>query len=601
MNAAVATTPKNTRRTAVVRICLAAALAVTLCLTVTTPALARITYCIDPSHPHASNQNPGTEERPFRTIESLRDRIAPGDVVMVKVDDEWLRFVYSSSSGGGAAELLPDGKLLGRSIPPVAARALSGIRRNLPLVALAAAFLLHMFLLLPLWRRWRYLGRAVKIIDAGDMDRLKEAEQLLRKAVTVGLWRNDLATARFALAYTQAQRGRLTEAKTVLFELLDSGDTSVETVYLKLWSHSKDGESESVIETFEEHGEELDDFLQTKLIAGIAYLTVARRLWSRRQGDQAIRHYDRLRELGVLSDQIPADIRNQRVMFAIAALYDRSVTDARKHLDAAVEWAKQHGAPSESPRIGLLLCDWLEGDQSDIESELGDILNRMDSSKPLTIRCAKCDHEQTVDAEYLGKVIICQSCGEESAVDEKTVVASAVPPESASADGLDGSEPVSLDNRTRLRRNAGLWHALLLPIMTWSRFPACGGLPDGERDKLERRLDGVRLADSSMSDPDFIAGLIDYYFARDEEARKAAIETLELARKKGVSLPELLVLLDDFRQAEERREDTFVVFLVMLRSYADDETVPVKYRRAAAEMLKKYEKTVASNREPDVN
>jgi hypothetical protein len=144
-----------------------------------------------------------------------------------------------------------------------------------------------------------------------------------------------------------------------------------------------------------------------------------------------------------------------------------------------------------------------------------------------------------------------------------------------------------LDENSRLLRDVLFWYAMAY-ITDWDGLKAGDGLPDEEHAAINEHLDRVKRVDPDMSDPYLVGGLIDYYFGDSDDARKAAVGTLELASKKGVNLADVLVLLERERKLEEFYKDSLRRFLGIVKNYLEDPNVPEKMRRQLQERLQPY-------------
>lgn len=380
-------------------------------------------------------------------------------------------------------------------------------------------------------RRRRPLVAAVRIIDEDDYGSFDDAEQLLRRALVAGLMPREIADAQFALAYVRARRGRLQEASGVISELLADGASDRETIYLALWIDGKLRNHDAVDEAYQSHRELLNGFLQADRIAGVSYLHQARVHLSRRDAGEAIRYFQMVRDLKVFEDRIPRHLDNDRIIFGIIALFEKELERAREHFAEAAAIAEKDGRDGFHGRLGLLVCDWLAQDGDAIDEPLGRIIETLPT-----------------EAE----------------------------------DPLDSAEA------GLLMRNVLLWHAVAL-IVAWQRRLPNSGLSAADRDELARRLERVRQVDPLVSDADLLAGLVGYYFSEnDDSARRESLASLARAIELGVSLPEVLNLIDRENRVERFRQNTLRVLYGLLRGYLNDGSVPSRLREALREDLRRY-------------
>lgn len=439
-----------------------------------------------------------------------------------------------------------------------------------------AGFAVYKFVVEPRRKR-RGLLAALEIIARDERVLLPDAERLLADALTLGLGRRDVASARFHLAYVRAQLGRFAEAAAVLADLPTS-DRGREEIYLDLWLQSKLKAHDRVEAIYRDHGPLLGDMNDTKMIVGITFLERARTFWAAKQITGAVDYFNKLRKLGVLLDEIPEHIDDHQVVLGIAALFEKNTEQAEKHFRGAVDAAAAASKAAVPGRLGLLLCTWIREETPDIDEELGAIADELDDriatdSPTGTVNCAQqnCRHEYRVSTALAGERVTCPSCrrGFRIPTDLKpaTTPAGESPP-----DRLLGDDELLL-------RNVFLWRVVSL-MYRWRELPAGQGLPEDERTDFDARLAQVRRADPELPDPDLLAGLIMYYFADpdDDDARKAAIELLEKAIDGGVNVPEVLDLVAREKRVAEHLTKGLERFFAHVRDYIGDGHVPVEYR-----------------------
>ena len=552
-------------------------------------------YVVDPNYPRASDENPGTDQAPFYSINRALQNLKAGDTVLIKAGgNPAVLLGYPGQSGNTSS-----GKSQPSSQPESANRPRSSntpqpptwnLRSLLPALVAGAVIVLILvyFLIIQPGRKRRTLLQALQIIAADDRANFQQAEDLLNTALISGLRARDVAEARFALAYVRARLGRFAEASAVLADLIASGNCDRETVYLDLWLHARQKEYEKVEHVYDEHSNLLGDLLQSKYMAGIAFLYQARLLWSRRQVSGALHYFERLKELDVLQDQIPSHIDDHQVMFGIVALFEKDLTEARKHFTGAVEAAKRDGRTTSPGDLGLLLCSWCERDMPDVDAQLGAVLAEMEKRETVIVSCSHCDHSQPVHKKRLGKQVMCVSCEKEFAT-PPAEGASPSAPGTATESEATAEDDKQLGDEELLMRNVMLWHAVSL-IGNWRRLPPADGLPPAEKSGLLSRLDKVRALDPEMGDPRLLAGLICYYFAANEAQREEALKLLEATIGKDIHVPEVLNLVDRERRLDELQRDALKRFLALVGSYVTDRSVPEHYRQQLRERLSRFKR-----------
>jgi rhodanese-related sulfurtransferase/tetratricopeptide (TPR) repeat protein len=395
-------------------------------------------------------------------------------------------------------------------------------------VVLVGATLAYVVAVQP-WLRSKPLREARASLSDPTPD-FEGIEALLGRAVTAGLRKEDLAEARFLLAYVRARTGRYAEATTVLSDLVRTGDTSRETAYLNLWLSVIQKRWEEAQRIYEQNSDLLKGYLEANRLAGIVYLEVGRQFLLLREIDRGLNCFERLRELGEFADEIPKDIEDNEMVVAIEALFEGKFDLARERFVSAKDRAEQRAAPTLHARLGLLVCDWRSQEIPDVDAALDRIVSE--------------------------------------------ILAGEVP--RAPGEGPDV-----------FARHVLLWHTVSR-LFTWLALPAKKGLPERERKVLSERLAGLRKLDPDSSDADLIEGLVAYYFATDEDGQKRAIALLRDAQNKGVGVPEVVYLLECEDRLEQVREKRLDNYLILLKSYLSDPAVPSDLRRELYEYLNQF-------------
>jgi len=515
----------------------AAGLAILFCLVA--PALAAAAqYYVDPSSPQASDDNPGTAAQPFRTVKAAAAVLKPGDALVYVAGGG-----ATGTTGSSVAPSSTAGATGAEGETPAAASS-STSKYLLPAIvvavalALVAGVLVYFKVVQPRKRR-QVLLEALAIIERDERASFDHAEELLNRALVSGLKSDDVAEARFALAWIRAQSGNYAEASGAIAELVKSGDKSSDTGYLDMWLATKLEEHERVEKAFEIHGQRLGDFLDTKLIASIAFLALARLRWSNRQIEGARHYFEAVRALGVLADRVPSGIDDHQVMLGVLALFEKNAEQARRHFEGSVETARAGGQSPLLGELGLLLCEWREDEQADVGERLAEIVE--------TLATTVGDTDEDVA----------------------------------------GDEEKRLTDDQLLLRGARLWHAMAL-IAAWQRRDGGSGLPKGARQQLESKLQGVKDVDPDMGDPYLVGGLVGYYFASDDEKRRPFIEELEAAIDRDVSLPEVVDLVQRERKLDKLAEDAVTTFLDLARRYVGDDGIPEPLRAKLRERLGRH-------------
>jgi tetratricopeptide (TPR) repeat protein len=417
---------------------------------------------------------------------------------------------------------------------------------SLGLISLAVYF----FIVQP-HRKRRPLVQALAIVENDDENKLPKAAALLGQALVSGLKKKDVEEARFALSYVRARLGKCVEALSVFADIDETVQRDRASVYLHLWLLAKEKRYDEVEELYEKNAMMLGGLLDTKLIAGIAFLKNARKSWDQREIELAISYYDRLSKLGVLTEEIPQRVDEHQVLLGVAALFDNHPDEALKNFKGAIETAKKDGNPVHAGQLGILLCRWSKGDTDDIEKELSGVIKSLqkDDKAPQGRKDKKKDRD---------------------------------------TDDKQAADTSQLDKQTFLLRNCCLWYAFAL-LMDWLKRPARQPLAETDLKSLETRLEEVVKLDPEMPDPYLMGGLIAYYFSEhNPELRQAALEKLEKALQSGVNLPEVIVLLRKEKRREELYRDSFARFLDVTRQVIQSPDREEEMRRKLEERMLQF-------------
>jgi len=395
-------------------------------------------------------------------------------------------------------------------------------------------------------RRRKPLIAAIELLESGDKEELREAESQLVGVLTVGLRKRDLADARFALTYVRAMLEKYQEAATTVAELRGTNGENVETLYLDLWLQAKLENHDSVRELYEENTSLLDDLLQTKLIASISYLHKARERWRAKEVEGALHLFELIRTLGQLTEQLPEHVDDLQIVNGIQAVFDGRLADARQSFEGAKARAEELRLSTAEAELGLIVCTWKSEEIPDVDDIPGQVLDSFDQNAP--------ELENNEPAE---------------ASDDETEI---------EPDEGPGEEPErELDESIVIRANAALLHAISLLFVWLATLPANKKLPANEHKRLRQRVGRVLAYDPDLADALLIQGLIDYYFAASDDARREAIDVLEKGtqKSKAILLPEVIDLIERERRLDGDRLDRY---LSLVRSYLTDGDVPVAMR-----------------------
>ncbi|WUH98417.1 hypothetical protein OHR68_33705 [Spirillospora sp. NBC_00431] len=323
-------------------------------------------------------------------------------------------------------------------------------------------------------RRWRIpLEESRALLYSADRADLERADRLIAQAVNAGPRGRTLADARFAQAYVRARLGdcdpdQYAAGAAALADLVAASGHDKATAFLDLWLRSKLEQHSRVCDLFESEAALLADSPEARLIASISFLKQAVASWRRREPQGALHYFRQVRELDCLTAEIPEHVDDLELVEGVRALFDGRTADARRCFAGAREHAAQEGKPVVRATLGLLVCDWREGERANADAGLGAVLDEL----------------------------------------------ARIP------------DPGPEDER--LRVNGALFHVVTL-LHEWQR-PELAGVPPDEADfdRLDERVGRVVRADPDSGDALLIHGLCRYYLAgRSPALREAGVALLE--------------------------------------------------------------------------
>lgn len=366
--------------------------------------------------------------------------------------------------------------------------------------------------------RWRGpYEEALALLDSDDRDELERAETLLGQAVNAGPRGRALNRTRFAQAQVRAMLGtyepaRYGAAATVLDELIAAEGRTEHSAFLELWLQARLENHNRVTDLYGEHRLLLDPRPDSRRITAVSHLQLAVTHWRRRETDGALHHFDRVRELGELTDHIPAELNDLQLAKGVQAVFDGRTDDAREAFGAARKRMEGQQLSTAEAELGLVVCDWQDGDPG----QLGDWLAQL-------------------------------------------------------AEQLERRPPDDEVAAVRLRSGVALLRLLALLREWLGRPPESGAPTPDDFAEFRRRVDAVREADPDLGDADLVEGLVRYYFALNQPEREQALTVLDAGQRKAraVMLPEVLDLME--RERELGGEgNAFSRYLVLLGEFLQD-------------------------------
>lgn len=503
-------------------------------------------------------------------------------------EEEWTpppprRVIDPSDGTQPARPPLPPPPTTGTAPMPAAAWLMIGLAIG------AVGVGIYKFILEPR-RKQRPLIEALEIIATRDATRYKEADQKLAEALTRGLGRRDLATARFQLAYLRAQRKLFSEALAVLSDV-PPAERDKEVLYLQLWLLHHTKAADRVETHYRDHVQTLGDFLDTRTIVGITYLEKARKFWAAKQITAAVEYFNKVRSLGVLLEEIPEHIDDHQIVLGVAAIHMEDYDEAARHFRGAASAASSANKSTVPGRLGELICVWRREEEPEIDSALGEVAAELAAATTLDdklgrVNCAhaNCGHEYLAGVRSAGKRVTCIECRRSF----KLQATIEVDEDAAKLDPDTQPDRLLVDDELMLR-NVRLWHVVTC-LFGWKKHPARERPSDAMRRDLRDRIKAVRAVDPNMCDVDLIHGLISYYFAPQQEGRNAAVKVLEKAVDRGINLPAVIDLINREKKLEAYLADGLTRFFEHVEDYVGDSNVLAEYRNDLYERLNRYER-----------
>ncbi|WP_105971241.1 hypothetical protein [Streptomyces geranii] len=386
--------------------------------------------------------------------------------------------------------------------------------------------------------RWRGpYEEALVLLDSDDRDELERAEGLLGQAVNAGPRGRALSRIRFAQAQVRAMLGtyepaRYGAAATVLGELIAADGRTEHSACLELWLQARLGNHSRVTDLYTEHRRLLDSRPQSRRIAAVSHLQLAVTHWRRRETDGALHHFDRVRELGELTDHIPAELNDLQLAKGVQAVFDGRTDEAREAFGVARKRMEGQQLSTAEAELGLLVCDWPDGEPG----QLGQWLAQL-------------------------------------------------------ADQLERRPPDDEAASVQLRSGIALLRLLAL-LREWLARPARSGAPSPDDfAEFRRRVDAVRETDPELGDADLVDGLVRYYFALSQPEREQALKVLDAGqgRARAVLLPEVLDLMERERELGGE-ENALSRYLVLLTEFMENPGCSPESRAQLLRQKRKFER-----------
>jgi len=405
------------------------------------------------------------------------------------------------------------------------------------IAACMLAGILIFFLVIQPARKRKVYMKAFMILDKGKTEQYPQAIELLEKAVLSGLKSNIANEVFFALAFLKLQLGKNEEAFADVQKITEY---DADSLYLKLFILYKKKAYKEVYEFFEEHFSSIEAKKQSKEIVSIACIDLGKEKCKKQLHEQAIPYFAMVRKLKVYANLIPESISNMQVTLGIQALYNKDIDQALDLFSKARNKAIEEEQSTVECDLGLVLCEWNQNENPDLESRISEIVN-----------LAKTFYNDIHPFE--GKDL----------EDEK----------------------IQITEKHLLLSNIYLLYSISY-IYTWFRLPDRKGLPDEKIREIHERLGNAFSFNPKQNDTDFILGLVDFYF--NEDANKE--EAVNRIEKSGVSLPDIIQLIKNQKESFEKIKKVIERYIVLARGYLEDHKIPLEFRTELKERLIRYER-----------
>jgi hypothetical protein len=327
------------------------------------------------------------------------------------------------------------------------------------------------------------------LLDSATPQDLARAESELTGALTAGLGRRDARDARFALAWTQAKLGgtdsaKYGEALTTLTAGDPAGGTDPDAADLRFWLLAKLGRHDEIWRDVERQPE-LAERPRVRPLYASALAHRAYDLWTRLDLDGAVEAAKEASRFGVESEVV--EILLEQGMRAIVA---EDLAEARRCFARAEKESAGESVQRIEARLGQLACRRHQSGQAGLLEALAE--------------------------EFDGLGRRSERRGPER------------------------------DDARQLRAHVGWWY-LAAMLEDWvGRLPAGQGIPPAERERFLTVVRSVTDADPELGEVIMMHGLLEFGLARTDQARMAAVDTLDRSTRtaKGVVLPELRGIID---------------------------------------------------------
>ena len=425
--------------------------------------------------------------------------------------------------------------------------------------------LLYAFKIRPARKR-RPMYEAFALLQRDNPSCFGKALELMSEAKFAGIKKEEIREIDFATAYIHARLQAYEDAKAAIHDLETKYADSLlpEEAYLCAYIHNRLGENRDVERIWERYRDAVEDFPETRMIVGAAFLGIASECWKNKKVSEAILYFERLRELRVLGEYIPEHIDDQETVNGIVAVYDKRYKEAREHFELAVEEAERKKRPSPHGEAGLFVCDWYGHESESMQKRIESLVSQADRmqirmAKTKTVQCEFCKRAFKASEFAMNDKVYCPACG-------KRFTAKLA----AGATAKDGAAVLS--GAETFWRSVYLLDALLR-VMALRRLPAGKGLPPAQGKKIGESLQKALPIDEGFSDIYLVRGLLVYYNTPDSGARAKAVEDLHKAVDLGVNVPEVLILLDKEDKILEFHKNSPGYFKKYLKKYITDKSI----------------------------
>ncbi|MFQ5675435.1 MAG: tetratricopeptide repeat protein [bacterium] len=385
--------------------------------------------------------------------------------------------------------------------------------------------------------------------------------------------------ARFFIAFANMQLRNIQDAEHILTALHRENPKNPSAAYLLAYIRVEGGrydDAEPVLEKMESNGQ-LDTHHAKKLLGIVKFQRALAALRDRRV-EAAGELFEKVQELGDFSNQIPADLRNRRIVLGTNALFDQDMPEARKQFESLQNSVSnspegQRDTLLVSVKLGLALVEWLENTPegyTTIETLLVEAAKLLDPQGPTELSWPT----DTTPKDVVEKL-----------------------------KDLDAEMNLSEDRKevNQLLRDIHFLRGMTV-LRSWRQMEgeAAHQAIKTQYESSLARFACSRARDEEFSDVFLVVGLLMYYFHKPGPERSKGIDLLQQSQKQGMRDPDAMEIINNRERIERANADAVDKYLQMLDHYLNDNTVRKEVRLALVARLAKFKRIQSWEKRPDL-